>query len=313
MTRSPEQFRNAVERLIPGFAAGSGRLGLAISGGPDSLALLLLAHQAFPGRIAAATVDHGLRPEAADEARFVADICAERAIAHSILSPDTPIGGNIQSQARKIRYALLEGWRKREGLDWLATAHHADDQLETLLMRLLRGSGIDGLAGIRARRGNIVRPLLDFTKAELVAICREAGLSPVDDPSNSDDVFDRVRLRKALAGLDRLDPARANASAKALDDARDAIEWMVDQLWSECCGPHAGRWAMDPADLPDELLRRLLLRVLREVDPLADPRGGQLDALRASLAAGKTMTLGNILARVEGDYWFFAAAPPRKS
>ena len=90
MTLSPERFGNALEALIPGFANGSDRLGLAVSGGPDSLALLLLAHAAFPDRVAAATVDHMLRPEAAEEARFVADICAERDIPHAILTPGAP-------------------------------------------------------------------------------------------------------------------------------------------------------------------------------------------------------------------------------
>src|SRR5262245_16934078 len=126
------RFRADLQDLA---GAEAGKLGIAVSGGPDSLALLLLAEAAFPGRVQAATVDHGLRTESADEAAFVAALCRQRDIPHATLRPETPIEGNIQSAARRARYALLEAWRSEQRLDWILTAHHADDQAETLLMR----------------------------------------------------------------------------------------------------------------------------------------------------------------------------------
>ena len=184
--------------------------GLAVSGGPDSLALLLLTASAFPGRVEAATVDHGLRPESAAEAAFVREICAARGIAHATLTGPA-IEGNVQAGARALRYRLLGDWARQRKLAFLLTAHHQGDQAETLLMRLQRGAGLAGLAGIRSRAeidGLIVlRPLLGWRPAELAEIVAEAGLTPVEDPSNSDDRYDRARLRRQLAETDWLDAA----------------------------------------------------------------------------------------------------------
>lgn len=304
----------SIDALIPGFTSSRDRLGLAVSGGADSLALLLLAHGAFPGRVAAATVDHGWRTESREEAEMVAQVCAERAIPHQILTPPTDRAiERTEAAARAMRYALLETWMVNEGIAWLATAHHADDQLETLLMRLLRGSGVDGLAGIRARRGAIIRPLLGFTKAELVDIVAQAGLSAADDPTNRDPAFDRARIRAALSQLDGFDPTRSNDSAKALDDARAALDWMASELAEQRISAEANGCRFDASGLPDEMLRRLLLLCLRRVDADAAPRGRQLDALRQSLMREETATLGDILCQADGRLWRFTPAPPRRN
>ncbi|MEQ1639906.1 MAG: tRNA lysidine(34) synthetase TilS, partial [Novosphingobium sp.] len=205
---------------------GDGRLGVAVSGGPDSLALLLLAHAALPGRVAAATVDHGLRAESAAEAGFVADVCARLGVPHAILQVELA-KGNVQAEARAARYAALAGWIAAAGLAALATAHHADDQAETLLLRLNRGSGVAGLAGVRAKglipgtRLPLLRPVLGWRRAELAKLV--AGLDAVQDPSNTDDRFDRARLRKALAGVDWLDASALAQSAAHLADADAAL------------------------------------------------------------------------------------------
>lgn len=306
-------FLSALDALVPGFAAGKGRLGLAVSGGPDSLALLLLAHKALPGRVAAATVDHRLRAEAADEARFVADICAGLRVPHAILRSPDDIEGNVQSRARAVRYRLLDQWRVEQRLEWIATAHHADDQLETMLMRLARGSGVGGLAGIRPVNGHVVRPLLDWTKAELEGVCRAAGVTPCRDPSNEDADYDRVRMRNFLAATDfPVTPAAATRSAAALTQADAALGWMVERLTEERISHEGNSVLLDPADLPRELVRRLLLRALAMAEPGLAPRGEQLDRLIARLEAGESAMIGN-LSCAGGGSWRIAPAPPRRT
>lgn len=307
-----DRFREALVTLISDFDRGDEKLGLAVSGGPDSLALLLLAHETFPNRIAAATVDHELRPEAKAEADYVSQICSERSIAHQILKPSIPIRGNLQSEARKTRYNLLDGWMERDNIDWLATAHHADDQLETLVMRMLRGSGIDGMSAIRAKRGYIVRPLLRLSKNDLLEYLEKHRIKAVEDPSNHDRGFDRVRVRKALSHLEGFDVGLASQSAAALDDARQAISWIVDQLTDQHITRSENDCTLDEFDFPHEILRRLLLKCIHICEPALSPRGEQLEHMIAALKNGETVTIGNTLCK-GGPKWNFSPAPERQS
>jgi tRNA(Ile)-lysidine synthase len=274
------------------------RIGVAVSGGPDSLALLLLAATAFPGRIAAATVDHGLRAEAASEAGFVAGICHSLRVPHSILRPDwaqLPTA-NIQAEARAARYAALCAWAKAENLSWVATGHHLDDQAETVLMRLARGAGVGGLSGIGATmslddRGRVqaVRPLLGWRRRELAEIAAAAGLGPVDDPSNDDLRFDRTRARRLLAEAPWIAPERIAASANHLHDAEQALAWSALRLQRERVGiDEDGHVTLNAVDLPIELQRRLLLMAFRTFPdgPVSGPKLMRfLEALRAGRPA----------------------------
>lgn len=137
------------------------RLAMAVSGGPDSMAMLALAAAAWPGQVIAATVDHGFRAESAVEAMAVARCCQALGVRHTTLTPDAPIArSNLHANARQARYALLERWAVTAGAGVLATAHHADDQAETFLMRAARGSGVAGLAGVRAlQRREVLVPV----------------------------------------------------------------------------------------------------------------------------------------------------------
>jgi len=307
-----QRFVETLDRLVPEFEANDQRLGLAVSGGPDSLALLLLAWQAYPGRIAAATVDHGLRPAARTEAEFVASLCRERGIPHQILRPVIPIRGSIQSAARRARYGLLHDWMKENHIDWLATAHHADDQLETMIMRILRGSGIDGMSGIRAKRTNIIRPLLHFQKSELESLVASRGLEAVNDPSNRDQGYDRVRVRNALQDLEGFDTRLASQSASALGAAREAIEWMVERLAIEHITTTDFGCTLSQTAFPAEIQRRLLLKCLHVCDPALSPRGNQIDQTILALEKGETVTLGDILCQ-GGESWRFQSAPKRRN
>ncbi|HMS20639.1 tRNA lysidine(34) synthetase TilS [uncultured Sphingorhabdus sp.] len=289
------------------------QIGLAVSGGPDSLALLLMAHAAFPKAIMAATVDHGLRPEAAEEAAYVAQICAERGIAHTILKPDAPITGNIQSAARDVRYRLLGDWADAHGLRWIATAHHADDQLETLLMRIARGSGIAGLSAIRESNGRIIRPLLGLTKAELLAVCDAHHVVPCEDPSNANQEFDRVQIRQWLKSApDLLDAPRIARTVSALREAHDALEWMAAKLEPERVAVSESRaTTLDPSGLPPEIVRRLLIRALQSQDASIAPRGDTIDRALETLRSGGKLTIGELLC-TGGTLWRIEPAPPRK-
>jgi tRNA(Ile)-lysidine synthase len=304
-----ERFAAELERLWP----DGGRLGLAVSGGPDSLALLLLAQAAIPGLFAVATVNHGLRREAADECAMVERVCAEREIPCEILVIRTG-EGNLQAAAREARYVALGAWARRKGLTALATAHHADDQAETLVMRLNRASGLCGLAGVRPRglvpgAGlPLVRPLLSWRRIGLAEIVRRAGLEPAQDPSNADETYDRVRIRKALATADWLDVEAAAASAAHLADAEDAIEWMVERDWAENVAVAGGGLRYE-TDAPKAVMLRVVSRIIAGFG--GSPRGAAVARLIADLQAGAQGNIAGVAAVVEDGGWVFRPEPPR--
>lgn len=313
-----DRFRSDLAPLL----APDATLLVAVSGGPDSMALLLLARAALGDRCVAATVDHGLRPESAGEAGWVAERCAERGIRHRTLTAPLPARSgrtaNLSARARDLRYRLLEEARVALGAAAVATGHHADDQLETMVMRLNRGAGVGGLAGVRARTGTVIRPLLGWRRADLAALVTAAGLVPVADPTNTDERFDRARLRKALAGADWLDPAAASRSAAALADADGALDWTVRELAARCCtlAPESAH-CRPPRSLPPELQRRLVRLCVSHVAPAAEPRGDSLSQAIRSLGEGRTITISGVMAAVSGPanapLWHFRPAPPRRS
>ena len=305
------RFLENISILVGAPAIAQDRFGVAVSGGPDSMALLWLAYQAFPGHMLAATVDHGLRAEARGEAEMVATYCAQHDIPHAILSPDAPIIGNVQSAARAARYALLHEWCETHGIDWLLTAHHADDQMETLLMRLNRSSGVGGLAGVRARNGAVLRPLLGWRRNELSAIVAEQCLPHALDPSNADMRFDRVAMRQHLSDVDWLDPLAFARSADALANAQDALDWMADELAQHYVREEDGAILLTRHDFPREMQRRLILLMLLRLEPgLVPPRGATLDQALVQLEAGNKAMIGDLLI-VGGHSWVIKHAPPR--
>ena len=284
------------------------RLGIAVSGGPDSLALLLLAATAHPGQIEAATVDHGLREGSADEAAMVAALCQRLNVPHQILTADwaVPPAANIQAAARAMRYRLLGGWAQMQRLPAVATAHHADDQAETMIMRLARGSGIAGLGGSRASRPlidtvRLIRPLLGWRKTDLIALVEAAGIAAIDDPANRDPRHDRSRIRRWLAEAGWADPARLAVSAAALRDADEALDWSLAPLITARIARDGDGLTVEPFDLPRELRRRLLLAAFAELGA-PTPRGPDLIRALAALEAGETVTLSG-LKLVGGERW----------
>jgi len=294
-------------------------LGVAVSGGPDSIALLLLAHAARPGSVEAATVDHGLRPESAAEAQWVAQLCQELGVRHETLRVAVE-AGNLQSKAREARYHALDDWMGRSGLIVVATAHHADDQAETLLMRLNRGSGLPGLTGVRPSgtvpggKGRLLRPLLGWRKTELEALVRAAGIEPIADPSNRDSRFDRVRIRQALAGADWLDPLALARSAALLGEAEAALEGLVAETYSKQVTrvKDGFRFA---ASQTDYIRLEVVGRIFGEMG--AEPPRSEIARLVARLGAGENASLGGILVTPSSetgiDCWTFRPEPPRRA
>jgi tRNA(Ile)-lysidine synthase len=314
-----DRFRRGLDGLV----GPDTPIGIAVSGGTDSVALLLLAAQSRPLHVEAATVDHALRPESRAEAEMVASLCERVAIPHTILTAswgDKPATA-IQERARAMRYRLLSKWAIERGLTALLTAHHLDDQAETLLMRLARGSGVRGLAGMRAvarvpgGKVALVRPLLGWRRSELEAVCAAAGVEPAQDPSNQDDRFERVRVRQALADSDWLNPRALAASAANLAQADAALSWATTREWKASVSIGDAGIVYRATDAPREIRRRIVRRAILALATEgagADLRGRELDRVLNALATGGRATLRGVLC-AGGTEWRFARAPARRS
>lgn len=317
MTSDSDRFRTDLARVRP-----DGPILLAVSGGPDSMAMLTMAHDAGIDGVTVATVDHRLRPEGAIEAAMVAVHCVSLGLPHATLSPDAPIeGASVQAQARHARYALLADHARAIGAACVATAHHADDQAETFLMRAARGAGLAGLAGVRGSNriagARIVRPLLEWRRAELRAIVRRAETPFVDDPANHDPRHDRTRFRELIEANEWLDVPRLARSARALADADADLRAATDWLWAtHAHGTDDLRLIVE--GVPRELRRRLARRAIgtvRAAAAIAAPDwsdAANIEPLLDALERGGQATQAGLLASARGETWRFRAAPPRR-
>lgn len=247
---------------------------------------------------------------------MVARHCAGLGVPHAVLTV-TVADGNIQSEARGARYAALAEWMTARGLAALMTAHHADDQAETLLARLNRASGVAGLAGVRSRglvpgsEFPLLRPVLGWRRRELAEIVAASGLTAADDPSNRDSRFDRVRLRQALAQADWLDPAALAGSAAHLADADAALEWAARREFRECVVRDGPGLTYRPR-APRAIALRVLAMIVAELDGAA-PRGSALARLFDALVNRETASIGNLVARPLAGGWSFTPAPLRRA
>lgn len=288
---------------------------VAVSGGADSMALLLLCRDwlnqfddtGSGDGLLALTVDHGLRPEAATEARQVADWCRTLGIAHQTLrwTEDKPVGC-IQAAARQKRYALLEAACIDAGIGDLLLAHHREDQAETLLLNLMRGSGVHGLSAMQPvsvqGRLRLIRPLLEFPKSALQATLHTAGQDWIEDPSNHDSHYARVRMRTLYRHLvdEGMPPERLSATTLHMQRARAAIDHYTDELLSQAAIiSGAGIAWLDPSVLsavPEEVGLRALARLVTAIGAQRyTPRLNRLETLYSWLcerpgAGGRTLS-----------------------
>lgn len=279
----PSEFHALIQPLLPPCPP---RFAVAVSGGADSMALVLLTaqwaaqkHQPAP---IAFTVDHGLRPESAREAAQVAAWLKTHGIAHHILKwKGAKPRANIQEIARTTRYDLLVAAAKKHQCHALLTAHHAQDQVETFFMRLARGSGVDGLSAMHSvsvwHDFPLLRPLLGISKETLIDTLKAQKQQWVEDPSNRSLQFSRVQMRQALAQLppDLIAPSRVLLACEHLQRARTALEWVCGE-WIEQQvhfapknGLSFGRAAF--LRLPAELQTRCLSLLVRKVGGATAP------------------------------------------
>jgi len=292
------QHENALDPagLFAGFESLSG-LVLAVSGGPDSLALMMLAakwrENSGPVSLSVATVDHGLREDSHLEAEKVGEWASALGLPHATLPwrGEKPTRA-IQEKAREARYALLFAYAKATGAEAVATAHHADDQWETLLFRLARGSGIAGLAGMARDQafpgGRVIRPLLGLPKQALIDCCRAQGQAFFDDPSNAHPRFARTRLRAFAAPLHDLgfDRAKAQKLADRAQKTDAAIDWAAKETLLRNALPEKNVYDLSSLEkAPLALFERFLSLALTRAAGSAPQRLDRLESLAENMSA----------------------------
>lgn len=305
--------RAGLSRLLSG--APGGPLGVAVSGGGDSMALLALAAgwaETQGHTVVAASVDHGLRRESADEIALAADLCTRLGLRHNVLRWTGWDGtGNLQDQARQARRRLIGGWAASAGVAAVATGHTLDDQAETFLMRLARGSGVDGLSAMFPSETfdglRWIRPLLGVARSDLRAYLREQGILWAEDPSNRDPAFARVRFRQAAAQLAALglEATTLASTATRMQRARHALELATRDLAAKVAqATEIGSVTLDRAGLlaaPEDLQLRLLSHAIgwvarQEYRTRLEP----LQQTLSAIAERRTLTLGGCIV-VTGD------------
>lgn len=288
------------------------QIALAVSGGGDSMAMLALAHgwaRTYGTGLHVVTVDHGLRAESAQEAAMVAKESAALGLPHTTLKWNWDGKGNLQDAARRARFSLIDGWRG--DIDHVLFAHTQDDVAETFLMRLARGSGVEGLSAMAAKRRvrpsgfHIIRPLLETSRADLRHYVGTLKVPYVDDPSNDDPRFDRARARAVLRslGIDaqtlantaiRLSRASDALRARSADVARETIR-------TDAYGTvHIDRDGFAIVERDTQL--RLLTAALSWVASAEySPRAASLEDLLDRAISGGGGTLHGAEVRTEGD------------
>ena len=298
-------------------------LGVAVSGGGDSMALLHLLHgccRDLDISLQAITIDHGLRPEARAEAQMVEEFCRSLGVPHDTVQWRGWDGcGNLQNAARTARQRLIADWAQAKGIGTVALGHTADDQAETILMRLARQAGADGLSAMAPRREGRgilwLRPLLSAGRAELRSYLSENAIRWAEDPSNEDTAYDRIKARRALVLLEPLgiDAACLGAVASQMADVRAALVWQTAQAAKALVQIRAGAVTFDAAGWhaqPREIQRRLILAAIRWLTgTVYAPRRGAIGGLLEALQTGRAATVEGCHAMVRRDsIWIFREA-----
>lgn len=321
MMMSSPQFDDLLAALGPDFST-HGDLAVAVSGGPDSMALAhMLSNwgKAHKKTIHVLCVDHGLRTESALEAQGVVHRVSSwpHVRAQVLKWEHAEVGSRIQEEARAARYSLMADYCRAHKIKFLFLAHHQDDQAETLLFRLAKGSGLDGLAGMASLQEynshlTLVRPFLMIPKSGLLTYCQAHTLESVADPSNDSDRFARVRLRKSFAVLEAegLTPSRLGVTAKRLARARDSLGFFSENIYEmSLVNKNTKHIVLDFEALkkyPEEILIRCVLKGMNALVPFTDyrPRLEKIEDLCEDvLKSGmfRKRTLGGVIFERDDD------------
>ena len=313
-----------LDELAAALDAGTQALGipddvhlvLAVSGGPDSMALLrgaarLVGTDARQWRLTVAHLDHALRPGSADDATFVADAAAALGLPFESRRTDVAAlarseGRSIEDAGREARYRFLEEIAPAGA--WIATAHTADDAAETILMNLLRGSGLGGVRGIPARRGRVIRPLLGHRRESLRAMLDAAGIAYRTDPSNDDPAHLRNRVRnEVLPMLDGLRPGAVERIGRFARLAADDDDLLDALAAAELDRRMTADGEVDWHDVPPTGLDRRVLRLAighpapsaERIEALIEAASGDRGGVRIELGGGRVASVRARLIRIE--------------
>lgn len=323
---SSDEFTNTMDALGVRWS-GVHAVAVAVSGGPDSMALCFLLNQWSVNHngpdIQALIVDHGLREGSAQEAASVKQALErfEKVEAHILEWAEKNPEAKIQEEARRARYGLMAGWCAEHKIEYLFLGHHMDDQAETFLFRLAKGSGLDGLSAMRARQSydeglTLARPLLAYSKRELLETCRFEEVFYVEDPSNHDEAFARVRLRESAKILEKegLSAKRLANTAKRMNRARLALDEIADKVYKTAIfDKNTKRIVFNIRNLilePDEIALRCVLKGIADLQPGQDyvPRMEKIETLLNDLISAmkqggdfRKRTLGGVIFECDAD------------
>jgi len=317
-SRLLERVRRALERLGP--VRADDLILVAVSGGPDSVALLSLLNRIAPvvgWRLHAAHFDHGLRgDESVADARYVERLTESLrvplTVGHAEPGRIVSRGRGLQAAAREARYAFFERVAEETRARWVATAHTADDQAETVLMRLTRGAGSTGLGGIPEARGRVLRPLLGTSRAEIETYLLAEGVTPRRDASNDNPRFARVAVRRTvLPTLRALNPRVVETlgrTATLLADDNEYLDARAEERLVGLASGGGGTWVelarAGLADLPLALRRRVLRRAVLRAGGTAEVSFDAVERLSdrvTSRATGRVMLGRGVVADLSGD------------
>ena len=318
-----EIFDNNLDGILRSVEVEPDFVAVAVSGGSDSLSLSLLANnwaEKRGVRIVALTVDHRLREESADEAKWVHEVLTKHGMEHEILTytGELPVS-NVEAEARKYRYDMLFDYANKNGVDCLFIAHNQDEQRETFFLNLARGSGLYGLCGMPSivdRDGvYVVRPMLGFTKDEIKEYLESLEQKWVEDPSNQDTKYARVRIRNLKTFIDELGLTsdRLAKTISSLERARDAIEFFVDECVKKNLSMMGHDFILDRYGLllyPDEVCLRVLAKVIKSISgkdypPRFDSLERVFDSIKnGTLGGGQTLAGLKVYADRKGDIIF---------
>ena len=310
-----EEFSSLLNVTNFSFLKDVDAIAVGVSGGADSMALVCLLGrwgEEHGVSIHALSVDHGLRPEAASEVRQVAKILSSKpAVRHAILTWDKPIDKCVQEEARKARYTLMAEYCAAQEISTLFLAHHQDDQAETFLFRLAKGSGLDGLAGMQPvshYNDNLVlcRPFLALSKERLIATCDAVGVSFIEDPSNQNDKFARVRLRRAREILEGegLSNKRLAVTAERLSRASIGLDEVASRVLCIAAKEKNTKLIVfkfsELVLWPEEIVLRVILKSIGFLgaEKIYQPRMEKVESLVNELISSKPFrkrTLGGVV------------------